>query len=232
MVASGAIIIAGHMGVRGGTLYQDIAQTTGDVMNLSNGQEVGQEIWLGTLNPGSLTNFSIEYYSPYNHFTGTVQMDVRLYANDSATLFNGYSTPGTLFFDSGTFTLANPWTISGTNSATVNFNLSDLLAGNTLNYNPNFGLPTNFTFTVTISGMRGADTVGLPIFTDPPGTGANFGDYWWDPSGSWELLTNSIGSVAFGAQFQGTVPEPSVLYLGGLGAATLLIIARRRQWRG
>jgi hypothetical protein len=232
VVAAGVgIILAGGAGVRGGTLYQDTAATTGQIMNLANGQQVGQEIWLGPAVAGGLTNFSLEYYSPFSTFTGPVQMDVRLYLNDG-TPFNGYATPSTIFFDSGNFTLVNPWTISGTNSATVVFQLSDLLSGNTINLNPNFFLPTNFTFTVTVTGMQGADTVGLPIFTEPPAVGANFGDYWYDVSGNWELLTNSIGPVAFGAKFQGTVPEPSVLYLGGLGAAVLAFIARRRQWRG
>lgn len=160
-------------------------------------------------------------------------MDVRIYANDGA-VFNGYATPGTMLFDSGNFALANPWSLpSATNSATVVFQLSDLLSG-AIPLNQNLSLPTNFTFSVTVSGLSGSDAVGLPIFGEPAQVGWNAGDYWYDVSGNWQLLTNSAGPVAFGSQFQGQTtptPEPSVLCLGALGAATLMVIARRRQRR-
>ena len=231
MVAVAGIVLASSVEVRGVTLYQNTAQNTGQVLNFLNGLEFGQQIWLGTgATPMNLTNFSFEYYSPYSTFTGNVKADVRLYMNNGP-MTNGYSTPGTMFYDSGNFNLQNPWSAAGTNSATVVFQLSDLLAGNSINLDPNFFLPSNFTFTVTISGMVGADTVGLPIF-DPPQVGANAGDYWYDVSGNWELLTNTIGPIAFGAQFSGTIPEPSVLCLTALGAAALTVVVRRRQRRG
>jgi hypothetical protein len=179
-----------------------------------------------------LTNFQFQYYSPFVSYSGNVQADVQLYANTGPKT-NGYSTPALVpFFDSGNFTLLNPWqTGIGTNSATVTFQLSDLQAGNTINLVNGFALPSNFTFTVTFSGMQGADAVGLPIF-NPPSVGFNAGDYWYDVSGNWELLTNSIGPVAFGVQFLGTIPEPSVLCLGALGVVALTAMARRRQRHG
>jgi len=232
MAAGAGIILASSAGVRGATLYQDTTHGTGQVMNFPNNQEIGEQIWLGTgTTPMYLTNFSFEYYSPFISYSGTVQADVRLYVNDGPKT-NGYSTPdATPFFNSGLFNLTDPWQVSGTNSATVIFQLSDLQSGNAINLVNGFALPTNFTFTVTFSGMQGADSVGLPIF-NPPAVGFNAGDYWYDVSGNWELLTNSIGSIAFGAQFLGTAPEPSVLCLSALGAVALTVMARRRQRRG
>src|ERR1035441_364428 len=229
MAVVAVIILAGSAAVRGATLYQNTALTTGQVLNLPKDAQVGEQIWLGTSAPMYLTNFSFEYYSPFSTYSPTVQADVRLYMNNGAPT-NGYNTPGTLFYDSGNFNLQNPWS-QGTNTATMVFQLSDLLSGNALNLNQSLVLPSNFTFSMTVSGLQGADAVGLPIF-DPPQVGTNAGDYWYDVSGNWELLTNSIGQIAFGAQFQGTIPEPSVLGLGALGAAALAVMARRRQRRG
>jgi len=235
MAASAGIILASSVGVRGAIVYQNTSHPTGQILNFPNANEIGEQVWLGTgTTPMYLTNFSFEYYSPYVSFTliTNVQADVRLYVNNGPQT-NGYNAPGTKFYDSGLFTLDNPWSVSGTNSATEVFNLSDLqsVPVGGLALNPNFVLPSNFTFTVTFSGMQGADTVALPVF-NPPQVGFNAGDYWYDVSGNWELLTNSIGNIAFGAQFLGTAPEPSVLCLGALGAAAVAVMARRRQRRG
>lgn len=230
MAAGAGIILASSAGVRGTVLYEDILFNTGQVMNLANGQQIGDQIWLGTgTTPMYLTNFSFQYYSPLPSYTGPVQADVILYLNNG-TPTNGYSTPGSPFFVSGFFNLPNPWSLPGaTNSATVVFQLSDLLSGNAFNLSPNFILPSNFTFSVTITGLQGADAVGLPIF-NPPSVGFNAGDYWYDASGNWELLTNSIGPIAFGAQFLGTpIPEPSVICLGAMGLVALTAMARRRR---
>jgi hypothetical protein len=235
MAAGAGIILASTAGVRGAILYQDTASQVpgGQVMNIPTATTVGEQIWLGTgTTPMYLTNFSFEYYSPYNPYSGNVQMDVQLFANTGPTT-NGYHSPAAVpFFDSGFFTLINPWYAGSpsTNSATLTFNLASLLSGNTINIIPFVALPSNFTFAVTVTGLQGADSVGLPIFTSPQ-VGYNAGDYWYDVSGNWELLTNSIGPVQFGAQFLGTAPEPSVLCLGALGAATLTFMARRRQRR-
>jgi hypothetical protein len=82
--------------------------------------------------------------------------------------------------------------------------------------------------------MTGADAVGLPDF-EPPTFGTNGGDYWYDVSGNWQLLTNSVGPVGFGAQFNGSLtptPEPTVICLGALGGVVLTIMGRRQQRRG
>jgi len=238
ITAGAGIILASSAGVRGANLYNNTATmvTPQYVLNFPNNAQIGEQIWLGTgVTPEYLTNFSFEYYDPYNSLNWIsgqqyIQADVRLYQNNG-TAFNGYASPGTLFYDSGVFNVPSTWSISGTNAATLDFTLSDLQSGNTLNLNPNFILPSNFTFTVTFSGMGGATSVGLPNF-QPPTFGTNAGDYWYDVSGNWQLLTNSVGPVAFGAEFDGRptpTPEPTVLCMGALGAAALVVIARRRQ---
>jgi MYXO-CTERM domain-containing protein len=231
-VLGAGIMLAGSAKVRGDVLYQDTTQASGQVLNLPNEQEIGQQIWLGSPVPMYLTNFSFEYYSP-NIFYGSVYMDVRLYENNGS-LFNGYASPGTVFFDSGYFNLTNPWYIDGTNAANVIFGLSDLLSGNVVNLDQNAALPSNFTLSVTVTNLGSSYTVGLPIFGLAT-VGTNAGDYWYESSGSWQLLTNNMGPVAFGTEFLGQTtptPEPSVLGLGALGAAVLTLVFRRRQRRG
>jgi hypothetical protein len=229
MAAGAGIMLVSSAGVRGTVLYQDTLFNTGQVMNFPSGDQIGEQIWLGTgTTPMYLTNFSFQYYSPVTSYVGPVQADVILYQNNGAP-FNGYSTPGSAFFVSGWFDLPNPWSLpSATNSATAVFQLSDLQAG-AIGLAPNFILPSNFTFSVTFRNLQGADSVGLPIF-NPPSVGFNAGDYWYDVSGNWELLTNSIGPIAFGAQFLGTpIPEPSGICLGALGLVALTAMARRRR---
>jgi hypothetical protein len=234
MCAGAGIILAGSAGVRADTLlYQNTATSLGYNMLFNNGDVIGQQIWLGTgALPYSLTGFSFEYYSPNASWAGSVTADFSFYNNDGAVT-NGYTAPGSLFFNSGTFSLTPPLA----NYGVLEFDTNDFQVGNgpgAVTMSPSFVMPSNFTFTVTFTGLGGGDVVGLPIF-DPPQVGANSGDYWYDVSGTWELLTNADYPVAFGAQFTGTpqpIPEPSVICLSALGAAAFAIIARRRQQRG
>jgi hypothetical protein len=243
MAAGAGIILASSAGVRGANLYNDTTTLVSPqyILNFPNNALIGEQIWLGTgATPMYLTNLSFEYYDPGTSQTWpagqqTIQADVRLYMNNGPT-FNGYATPGTLFYDSGLFGVQTAYAANSTSSADLIFNLSDLqfpATGGTALY-ANSPLPSTFTFTVTFSGMTGADAVGLPDF-EPPTFGTNYGSYWYDVSGSWQLLTNSIGPVAFGVQFNGQptpTPEPTVLCLGALGGAMLTIMGRRRQRRG
>ena len=237
-LAAMGFILAGSVGVRGDALYQNTSTYLGYGLDFPNGQQIGEQIWLAPSLPAEyLTNFSFVYSSPNNVAWG-VTADVRFYENNGI-LTNGYSTPGTLFYDSGSVPFVNPlnFTTGATNSLTANFWLTDLqspLTGGTA-LDPSFILPTNFTFTITFSGLTEGETVGLPVF-DPPSVGTNYADYWYDLSGSWQLLTNDSGAqIAFGAEFNGSptpTPEPTVLALGAFGAAMLTVMARRRQRRG
>ena len=238
MCAGAGIILAGSAGVRADTLlYQNTATNLGYNLLFNNNDLIGQQIWLGTgALPFNLTGFSFEYYSTNASWAGSVTADVSFYENDGAVT-NGYSAPGTLFFNSGTFSLPTPFSIAGTNSAILSFDNTDFLTtgdgSGWVPMSPGFVMPSNFTFTVTFTGLQDGDVVGLPIF-DTPQVGANSGDYWYDVSGNWELLTNADYPIAFGAQFTGVqpTPEPSVICLSALGAAAFAIIARRRRQPG
>ena len=236
-IAATGMVLVCSVGVKADVLYQNTSTYLGYGLGFPNGQQIGEQIWLDPLLPAEyLTNFSFVYSSP-NNVNWSVTADVRFYENNGAPT-NGFATPGTLFYDSGLISFPNPLyvTLGTTNAFTANFALSDLQTGVTP-LNPNFVLPTNFTFTVTFSGLTGGQTVGLPVF-ESPSVGTNYADYWYDSSGTWELLTNNVpgsSQVAFGAEFNGSptpTPEPTVLCLGAFGAAMLTLMARRRQRRG
>ncbi|HEX5399349.1 MAG TPA: hypothetical protein VFY06_09915 [Verrucomicrobiae bacterium] len=244
MFAGVGIMLASSVAVRGGILYNNSKNLVSPsmVMNFTNNAEIGDQIWLGTgSTPYYLTYFSFEYFDPikgdyWPSGQPNIQADVRFYMNDGSA-FNGYNAPGTLFYESGFVNIPTTWLIRGTNAATVAFTTSDLFhptgTGLTKPLDPNFSLPSNFTFTVTFSGLGSSDTVGLPIFF-PPTVGGNTSDYWYNnpDSGNWELLTNSLGPIGFGAQFVGSLtptPEPTVFCLGALGAAAIVVITRRRR---
>jgi hypothetical protein len=85
------------------------------------------------------------------------------------------------------------------------------------------------TWSVQFSGMSGADSVGIDIYS-PPTVGAEVGDFgdYWDFSGP-TLLTNTV-PMDFAAKFE-AVPEPSTMILslcGGLGILTLACRLRRK----
>jgi PEP-CTERM motif len=232
VAALSAVAVAATAGV----LYDNTQNQTGNVMTLTNNQEVGDQIFLANYTTFPyLTNFSIEYYSPDVDFSSpnqTITADVKFYLNDGL-LFNGYDTPNTVFYDSGQFDIYTPnHYFAGTNSAVLSFSLADLQGGLTP-LDPNFLMPSNFTVSVTFNGLNPSkfDIVGLNIF-EPPVVGSNFGDYWLKNGANWELLTNNTTPVAFAMQLNGQqtpTPEPGTLCLIGLGAAALVGFARRRR---
>jgi len=177
----------------------------GSVVTFTNNQYVGNQIILDSANL-YLTGFSLSYYSS-GAVSASAQMDVQFYLNDGAT-FNGYPTPGTLIYDSGSFGVTN-W-----GNVTLNFD-SDSLYGP--GAHPLVGaLPSsNFTFVVSFSGLDPEDQVGVLLF-NPPTVGENYADYWYNDGGGWSLRTNNVAG-SFGATF--SVPEPSTTGVFALGAA-------------
>lgn len=187
--------------------------------------QVGDEIMLAGTDR-YLTDFSFEYFAINTahptFFDGTtITAEVRFYQN-TGPLFNGYSTPGPAsFWDSGPFTLTVP-----TDRSTLVYDIahSDFPVGGLF-------LPaSDMTWSVQFSGMSGADSVGVDIYS-PPTVGKEVGDFgdYWDFSGP-TLLTNTVSRMDFAARFE-AVPEPSTMILslcGGLGILTLACRLRRK----
>jgi hypothetical protein len=225
-----AILPAFTVAAQEGFLYNNTKIDTGYVLNFPNGQEIGDQIFLSNYTTYPyLTSFSFEYYSPDASFVGTVTADVRFYLNNGPT-FNGYSSPGSVFYDTGWFGIQPPlYYFPGTNSAVLSFSLADL-AGGVVPLDPSMQMPSNFTMSVTFQGLSGSDSVGLNVF-EPPTVGTNYGDYWFNNGGTWELLTNTI-PIGFAMQFNATnqpTPEPGTLCLAAVGTALLAVFARRRR---
>ena len=188
------------------------------------GTEFGDEISLaGTQTQRMLTNFSFEFWALNNGTTSPVGFSpsasarIRFYLNDGP-LFGAttYATPGTVFYDSGTFLIGSP-----TDRLTFHFVAGvDFPAGGLF-----MPVVSNFTWTVQFGGLDANDTAGLDVF-NPPVTGFSFPDYWEFSSGSWGLKTNVV-PMNFAARFEATVPEPSTVVFGVLGGLGLLVFGRR-----
>ena len=184
--------------------------------------EVGDEIVLGGPERW-LTSFSFEYWGTASgaSFAGPVQAQVRFYLNNGP-LFNDYATPGTMFYDSGLFSVPSP-----TERNTFLFNIENGDFAATGLYIPAI---SNLTWSVQFQGMGLGDQVGLDIYS-PPTVGTSASDYW-QKNGSWHLMTNTV-AMNFAAQFEAQltpVPEPSsfaFFALGGLGLLAFINRLRR-----
>jgi hypothetical protein len=193
--------------------------------------EVGDEILLaGT--ERYLTQFDFEYFgtnsaSPGNvSFAGPVQARVRFYKNDGAP-FNGYNTPGTVFYDSGWFGGFGP-----TPRNTLVFTIS----GGDFPGSGLFIPVSDLTWSVQFQGMGATDDLGVDLYSPPvvgssvPGTG--FVQDYWENNGGWTLKTDGGTDLNFAARFfaeQNPVPEPSAIVLSFVGGLGLLAAARRRR---
>ena len=210
-------------------LYNNTSTAVTGVMNCPNGQEIGDQIFLGNTAGypvlGDLTGFSIGYYSPDAYFTGPVTADLRFYLNDGP-LFNGYATPDPFpFYDTGTFDIQTPQSAVGTDGAMMCFSSSDLFSDALVNLNPSMPMPSTFTVSMEFQGLEGSDQAGLTLGTAPT-VGYNYGDYWYNDGGNWELLQNSIPVKPW---IEVEVPEPATLCLAAVGAVLLAGFARRRR---
>ena len=192
--------------------------STGDLLTRFNPTtyEVGDEIILAG-GARTMTNFVFQYYG--ENFSGDEFAQVRFYVNDGGADPSGAIRPGTLFFDSG------PFSIIATPRNTLQFDLVQLTTGNILNLAPGFVLPNSFTWTVQFSGITGTETAGVDLY-NPPTTGWDYNSYWDnDPfNGGWLLKTNGSLAMNFGARIE-AVPEPNAIALG-LGGALLVILFR------
>jgi hypothetical protein len=184
--------------------------------------EVGNQVTLGVsgaIGP-YITQFSFEYYAvggAGQAFSGAPTVDVRFYLNDGPT-YQGYATPGTLLWDSGTFGGITP-----TPRDTLTYSVADddFPSGGVL-------VPNSFTWTVTFAGLGSGDDLGLDLYA-PPAVGHVLTSYWINDG--WQLLVDNSGTpIDFGSQFFGIVPEPGqVAGMAVVGA--ILGAAGFRAWR-
>jgi len=180
--------------------------------------EVGDQIVLQGSSPTDVpTKFSFEYYqvNGANAAGSGGLAEITFYANDGA-LYNGYATPGTVLWNSGTFS------IGGTTRATMEFGASDLASF----VGP---LPSTLTWSIKFSGLTTGERAGLDLYS-PAVVGQNYVDYWYNhPVDGWQLLEfpGGVPDISFAAVME--VPEPSEFAVAlGLGALAFGVFRRRK----
>ncbi len=185
--------------------------------------EVGDQILLAG-GERYLTTFSFEYWGVnttfLDHFTGTVQAEVRFYEN-TGPLFNGYAAPSaTPFYNSGLFDVPAP----------TSRNTFVFTAGTDFPSDGLFLPSSDITWSVQFSGMASDDSVGVDIYS-PPVVGQDYPDYWQN-SGGWTLMTNSVATDMDFAAKMDAVPEPSALALSLCGGLGVFFWGRRFSRKG
>lgn len=187
----------------------------------STNSEFGDEIKLAanTTLDHTISQFKLEYYLNQSiSYNETIK--VSIYANDGTG-----SAPGTLLWSSGTISITSPTSATSTGYQTITFTDLTTTDGAAL------VVPTSFTYTVSFGGIdsTAGEGAGL-ILRDQPTVGENYDDYWVKTEDGWHTQVIDGTPVVFGAQVQ-SVPEPSVIQLGALGALSLLgsLALRRRS---
>ena len=228
--AAAALVSFGS--ARADIIYDNFAQYNGNAFSMANGVEIGNEITIPTGTSWSLTNFTIEYYSPSLTLASDVAIDVRFYQNDG-TPENGFDTPGTLFFDSGWFN-NGPSGLPANGYRTITYTSSDFYGGSAVNMNSSFLFPNNlspenqFTFTVTFTNLNGGNIIDMPLATNT--LGISYGDYWLNNNGNWTLMSTNAADANLTVDFAGQpVPEPATLAFAAIGGALLLGIKQLRR---
>jgi hypothetical protein len=126
--------------------------------------------------------FAFEYFAKLATTpSGNEKARVRFYLNDGVVGDNPSPTPGTLLYDSGTFSIA---------SGVQTLEISDL----------NVFVPSNtMTWTVEFSGLSSSETAGV-LFYDPPTVGSSGNFLWQKETNVWtavayEGLTNNLSGL-------------------------------------
>ncbi len=184
--------------------------------------EVGDEIILAG-GPSKLQTFSFEFWgtsaNSFN-FAGNVQARVRFYENNGAP-FNGYSTPGTVFYDSSWFQVPNP-----TSRSTFVFSAGSDFAPHGLT------IPvSDMTWSVQFQGLGSGDAAGVDLYS-PPVVGQNFADYWENDGGVWKLKQNPNVPIDFAAKMAAAVPDATGLEVLAIGVLSVLAFHRLLKYKG
>lgn len=166
------------------------------------GLELGNQITLG--GPQRYPDFfALEYWGTNSNraaFDGAVAARIRFYLNDGPTV-SGQAAPGTVFYDSG------PLGIAATNRGALVIREFDLSAAV-----PLVGaLPSNFTWTVSFTGLGSNDAAGLNLY-GPPVAGQAAAGYWILQTNGWQLAGQA--GQAFGGQLSALSAGVSVSVLG------------------
>jgi hypothetical protein len=218
LLAVGTLCVGVGTSVRAVTIFDNSAHDL--VTRLNPGtNEVGDEILLGSPER-YLTNFSFEFWGTNSTgstaFAGSVAARVRFYQNNGPP-FNGYLTPGSIFYDSGWFAIA------ATPRSTENFILGSDFAWTGL-FLP---VTTNMTWSVQFQGMGATDAVGVDIYS-PPVVGQDYPDYWQNNGGNWVLLTNNSGvHIDFAAKMEASAlptVNPNPPYLTNVVSGSNLLL--------
>ena len=208
-------------------IYDNTESYLGQSTGQGNGEIGDVAVFAGT--DRILTDFQFEYFlTPTAGGNETARVFLR--AMDGP-LVDGTALPGTLLYDSGSFTLARTSTGFGTVNVT----------------GIGITLPDSIAWTVSFGGLDAGpqpgeaddERAGLLFYTDSAPIGSN--PTFFDPvarsqqhytirpgaDGGWELLNHPGVTDNLGARFT-AVPEPTTwaLLLGGL--ATLGFIRRRK----
>jgi len=224
-VAGALAFMAVGLSATAATFYADNGSYVGNLFQLQDGMQVGNEISLA--GKWSLTNFSFEYYSPNSALNSALDVEVKFYLNNGPSV-NGHPTPGTLFYDSGLFFNTAAGNLP-TGSRDISYSTADLYSGSGLNMAVGYILPSDFTYTVTFNNFS-TNSIYLPLANNQSGPNVTtYGDYWLYSGGSWTLLENTA-PANFLVNMSG-VPEPSVFYLGAIGSAILFGASKLKRKR-
>lgn len=214
--SSKIIALAAVACAAGSTGYAEVVYDNSNPKSLSGyyyytSSEFGDQVTLGGTER-TISEVKINYYLNASA-SGNETAQVRLYSNDGAG-----GGPGTLLYDSGSFSITYSATTGG--YSVIDINELAVASGNSL------------TWTILFSGIDpSAGEVGGVLFVDPPTVGSSYDDYWVKNNGTWELnrFPDNGGKVAnFGAQIT-AVPEPGTIALGVLGGMIWLGMAARRR---
>jgi hypothetical protein len=138
--------------------------------------EYGDEIILGGTSR-VISQFLFEYYGDFAP-AGDEIARVRLYKNDGPKTAVGDSTPGTVLYDSGDFSLSPGYQTKAFSGLNIN-------------------VPTDMTWTIQFGGLSGdnGDRAGL-VFRDTPSTGSSYDDFWLKQNTGWQLFSWNGSPVA------------------------------------
>ena len=127
-----------------------------------------------------ITSFAFEYFAEFAA-TGDETARVRFYEMNGAPGENDFATPGTLFYDSGAFSITSGY-------RTVNIaDISALLTG------------TKFAWSVQFAGITATESAGL-LYYNPPTVGSSDVYFWEKENGTWTAVATDTTGNNFAAR--------------------------------